>query len=61
MDKITKAEVLLQAVRDTKVGSDIIIHNSDMSVWCVLTVKCKEHREDETDDGGFIFPKEKNG
>ena len=48
---ITKAEALLQAVRDTKVGSDIIIHNSDMSVWCILTVKCKEHREDETDDG----------
>lgn len=54
---MTKAEALLRAVRDTPVGSDIIIHNSDMSLWCVLTVKVKEHKEDETDDGGFIYPK----
>ncbi len=54
--KQTKAEALLQAVRQTPIGSDVIIHNSDSSVWCILTVKCKEHNEDETDDGGFIYP-----
>ena len=46
----TKAEAILEAIRTTPVGSDVIIHNSDRSVWCILTVKCKEHKEDETDD-----------
>jgi len=55
---VSKAEALLEAVRQTPVGSDVIIHNSDHSVWCILTVKCKEHNEDETDDDGFIYPKE---
>jgi len=55
--KVSKSEAILQAIRETPVGSDIIIHNSDMSVWCILEVKCKEHNEDETDDGGFIYPK----
>ena len=55
---MTKAESILTAIRETPVGSDVIIHNSDHSVWCILTVKCKEHNEDETDDGGFIYPKE---
>ncbi len=55
---ITKAEAILEAIRKTPVGSDVIIHNSNKSLWCVLTVKCKEHDEDETDDGGFIYPKE---
>ncbi len=53
---MTKAEAILQAIRETDVGSDIILHNSDMSVWCILVVKCKEHAEQE-DDGGFIMPK----
>jgi hypothetical protein len=52
----SKAEALLQAVRETKVGSDIILHNPDMGVWCILTVRCKEHSEQE-DDGGFVYPK----
>ena len=48
----TKAEVILEAIRKTEVGSDIILHNNDMSIWCILTVKCKEHKEDKSDDGG---------
>ena len=55
---ISKADAILQAIRDTPVGSDIIIHNSDMMIWCILKVVAKEHEEDKTDDGGFIFPKE---
>lgn len=53
---MTKAEAILQAIRETDVGSDIILHNPDNSVWCILAVKCKEHAEQE-DDGGFIRPK----
>ena len=56
--KTSKAEALLQAVRNTEVGSDIIIHNSNMQIWCILKVIAKEHNEDKTDDGGFIYPKE---
>lgn len=50
---MTKAEAILQAIRETDVGSDIILHNSDMSIWCILTVTAKEHVEQD-DDGGFI-------
>lgn len=53
---ITKAEAILDAIRQAPVGSEVVIHNNDKSVWCILTVVCKEH--DETDDGGFIYPKE---
>jgi len=45
MSKATKGEALLQAVRDTPVGSNIIIHNDDKSVWCILKVVAKEHAE----------------
>lgn len=47
-----KPEAILDAIRKTEVGSDIILHNNDMSVWCILTVKCKEHEEmgDEHDN-----------
>lgn len=52
---LTKPEAILEAIRNTNVGDDIIIHNNDMSVWCILTVKCKEHEEDKTDDGGKVI------
>ena len=51
---LTKAEALLKAVRETDVGSDIIIHNEDLSVFCILTVKCKEHPEKLDENGGRI-------
>lgn len=51
----TKAGALLDAVRQTDVGSDVIIHNEDMSIFCILTVKCKEHPEKLDEDGGRIF------
>lgn len=41
----SKAEAVMQAIRDTEVGSDIIIHNKDGSIFVILTVKCKEHDE----------------
>ena len=37
-----KGEALLQAIRDCEVGSDVIIHNSDGSVWAILTLIAKE-------------------
>ncbi len=51
---MTKPEAILDAVRKTEVGSDIILHNNDMSIWCILTVKCKEHDESKEEDGGKI-------
>ena len=42
---MTKAEAILDAIREGEVGSDIIINNDDMSVFCILTIKCKEHPE----------------
>ncbi len=49
-----KAESILYAIRNTKVGENIILHNSDMTIWCILKVTCKEHPEDLKDvDGDF--------
>lgn len=52
---MTKAEAILDAIRTTDVGSDIILLNSDRSIWCILTVKCKEHEETKDDDGGKVL------
>ena len=46
----TKASAILQAIRNADVGSDIIVQNEDGSVYCILTVKCKEHPEDSRKD-----------
>jgi hypothetical protein len=46
---VEKAEAILDAIRKTDVGSDVIIHNNDGSIWCVLTIKIKEHKEDDSD------------
>lgn len=51
---LTKAEAILDAIRNTDVGSDIVLHNSDMSIWCILRVICKEHNENSSDDGGVV-------
>ncbi len=53
--KKCKSMAILEAIRKTNVGSDIIIHNNDMSVWCVLRVMVKEHPEDTSEDGGIIL------
>ena len=42
---MTKAEAILNAIRTTEVDSDIILHNNDMSIWCILRVVAKEHPE----------------
>lgn len=41
----TKAEAVLDAIREGEVGTDVTIFNEDMSVFCILTIKCKEHPE----------------
>ena len=53
---ITKSEAILDAIRKTDVGSDIIIiHNSDMSIWFILTIRCKEHPEMDDDNFGIML------
>ena len=47
---MTKAEAILDAIRKTEVGDDIILHNESGMIWCVLTVKCKEHPEEKDND-----------
>ena len=37
-----KAEAVLQAIRDCDVGANVIIHNDDGSVFCILEMKAKE-------------------
>lgn len=44
-DSMNKAEAILDAIRKGEVGSDITIFNEDMSIFCILTIKCKEHPE----------------
>lgn len=43
---MNKSEAILEAIRKCPVGSDVIINNEDGSVYCILTVKCKEHPEE---------------
>lgn len=38
-----KAKAILEAIRYSSVGDDIIVHNPDGSVWCILTLKTREH------------------
>ena len=52
---LTKAQAILDAIRKTDVGDDIILHNTDISIWCILTVKCKEHAECGDEDGGAVI------
>jgi hypothetical protein len=51
---MTKEKAILEAIRKTEVGSDVILHNNDGSVWCVLRVICKEHTEQTDEDGGRV-------
>lgn len=51
---MTKAEAILDAIRKTDVGFDIILHNNDGSIWCILTVKAKEHEETKDEEGGMV-------
>ena len=41
--KMNKAKAILEAIRKVRVGDDVIIHNTDGSIWCILTKKCEEH------------------
>ena len=50
----TKGEAILDAIRKTDVGSDIILQNEDLSIWCILKVIVKEHPEDDSDGGKVI-------
>lgn len=52
---MTKSEAILEAIRRTNVGSDIILHNNEKSIWCILSVVAKEHEEDKDDVMGRII------
>ena len=47
---MTKGEALLEAVRKTPVGNNVILHNNDGSIWCILNVVAKEHTKDDNED-----------
>lgn len=40
-----KPDIVLQVIRETNVGDDVIIHNEHGMVWCILRVMSKEHKE----------------
>jgi hypothetical protein len=42
---MTKEEAILSAIRVANIGDDVILHNKDYQVWCVFTIKSKEHNE----------------
>jgi len=42
MDKST---AILKAIKKGEVGSNIIIHNEDSSIYCILKIIAKEHEE----------------
>jgi hypothetical protein len=45
---MTKAEAILKAIRNSKVGDQVVIHNSEGMVWCVIRIVCQEHPEKST-------------
>lgn len=44
---MTKAEAVLDAIRKTDVMNELILHNSDMSIWCILKVMAKDMEHDD--------------
>jgi len=42
---MNKGEAILKAIRKGEVKSDIIIHNDDGTVFCILKIIAKEHPE----------------
>ena len=42
---MTKAEAILKAIRNSKVGDQVVIHNSAGMVWCAIKIICQEHPE----------------
>jgi hypothetical protein len=43
----SKAEAVMESIRQAEVGDNVVIHNEDGSIFCVLEVKAKEHSEKE--------------
>lgn len=43
---VEKPEAIYQAIKNADVGSEVIIHNSDGSIWCILKVIAKEDKND---------------
>lgn len=43
-ERKNKAEAILEAIRKTDVGSEVIVHNEDGLIWCILREILKEFR-----------------
>lgn len=39
----TRPEAIIDAIKKSGIGDDVIIHNEDGSINSIVTVKCKEH------------------
>ena len=46
IDKLSKSEAILEAIRTIEVGGNIVIHNADGSIWCILKKVCEERGEE---------------
>lgn len=51
---MTKADAILRAIRNSKVGDQVIIHNNAGMVWCIIKIVCQEHPEKVTEENGGI-------
>ena len=45
-DRTGKAMAIYKAIQNTRTGQNIVIHNDDGSVWCIIRVETKEHEHD---------------
>jgi len=50
---MTKADAILKAIRKSKVGDQVIIHNNAGMVWCVIKIVCQEHPEKSKGKGSW--------
>ena len=41
----TKPQAIYEAIQLADVGDEVIIHNDNGSVFCILSIKAKEHPE----------------
>jgi hypothetical protein len=46
----TKADAIYEAIQTCDVGDNVVIHNDDGSVWCILEVTTKEMEHGKSDN-----------
>ena len=40
-----KLDAIIQSIREAKVGDNVVIHNEQGMIWCIIKVLVKEHDE----------------